>query len=261
MSNFDIITCLHCGTDNRVAAVKLAVAKCGTCQMPFPNNTLYQILEIDSKASDKQIKEAYRKLAMKWHPDKHPDNTVVATAHFKRINNAYSVLSDSTTRVQYDQTLFNQSRTDYSETYKNQSNPADGHSSASASTGETEDPFDVYLEQLYSHAFDLAFSHNKNRAHIISILLSKGCPQHIAKTIAKLSVKKRRQIVSKAAVKPLIKSIIGFGIGGGITYFTYSAASLSGGYYLISYGPMFYGLIQFLFAMRLFVFGKLPSSR
>lgn len=55
----------------------------------------YDILGIGKDASDEQVKKAYRKLALKWHPDKNPDNQSEAEKKFKEISEAYEVLSDS----------------------------------------------------------------------------------------------------------------------------------------------------------------------
>ncbi len=63
----------------------------------------YQILGVKKDASDKEIKAAYRKLALEWHPDKHPNNKEEAEEKFKEINEAYQVLSDPKKRKQYDQ--------------------------------------------------------------------------------------------------------------------------------------------------------------
>lgn len=63
----------------------------------------YKILGVDKNADDATIKKAYRKLAMKWHPDKNPDNPDDAEAKFKDISNAYEVLSDKEKRRTYDQ--------------------------------------------------------------------------------------------------------------------------------------------------------------
>lgn len=61
----------------------------------------YEILEV-SKSSDKsEIKKAYRKMAMKYHPDKNPDDKT-AEERFKQINEAYQVLSDDEKRSRYD---------------------------------------------------------------------------------------------------------------------------------------------------------------
>ena len=62
----------------------------------------YQVLGVDKKASSAEIKKAYRKLARKYHPDLNPGDKA-AEAKFKEIQEAYSVLSDSKKRAQYDQ--------------------------------------------------------------------------------------------------------------------------------------------------------------
>jgi molecular chaperone DnaJ len=62
----------------------------------------YDILGIDRKAIEAEIKTAYRKLALKWHPDKNPNNRDEANAKMQEINEAYEVLGDSTKRQNYD---------------------------------------------------------------------------------------------------------------------------------------------------------------
>ncbi|KAL1219367.1 DnaJ protein ERDJ3B [Cardamine amara subsp. amara] len=63
----------------------------------------YKLLEVDRSASDDDLKKAYRKLAMKWHPDKNPNNKKDAEAKFKQISEAYEVLSDPQKKAVYDQ--------------------------------------------------------------------------------------------------------------------------------------------------------------
>ena len=67
----------------------------------------YEILGVDKNTSDSDIKRAYRKIAMKYHPDKNPDNKE-AEQKFKEAAEAYAVLSDDTKKAQYDRFGHNQ---------------------------------------------------------------------------------------------------------------------------------------------------------
>jgi molecular chaperone DnaJ len=61
----------------------------------------YKILGVKRNANDTEIKAAYRELAMKYHPDRNPDNPG-AESKFKDANEAYNVLSDPKKRAEYD---------------------------------------------------------------------------------------------------------------------------------------------------------------
>ena len=68
----------------------------------------YKILQLNSSASKQEIKKAYRKLALQWHPDR--NNNPEAEENFKKIAEAYEVLSDDDKKKQYDnnnETKFN----------------------------------------------------------------------------------------------------------------------------------------------------------
>ncbi|MBU4289326.1 MAG: DnaJ domain-containing protein, partial [Proteobacteria bacterium] len=61
----------------------------------------YKILGVNKNATNVEIKKAYRKLAMKYHPD-HAKGDKDAEAKFKKISEAYAVLSDKEKRKHYD---------------------------------------------------------------------------------------------------------------------------------------------------------------
>lgn len=62
----------------------------------------YNILKVNRNASEDDLRRAYRRLAMIWHPDKNPSNKREAEAKFKQISEAYDVLSDPQKRQIYD---------------------------------------------------------------------------------------------------------------------------------------------------------------
>jgi len=64
----------------------------------------YKILEVDQDASDEQIKQSYRRLALKYHPDRNPGDSS-AEEQFKEIAEAYGVLVDPAKRAEYDHWL------------------------------------------------------------------------------------------------------------------------------------------------------------
>lgn len=62
----------------------------------------YKILEVAKTATQDEIKQAYRKLAKKWHPDVNPENKAEAEAMFKEVGEAYDTLCDPDKRASYD---------------------------------------------------------------------------------------------------------------------------------------------------------------
>src|SRR6185437_9975640 len=61
----------------------------------------YEVLSVSRDASDQELKTAYRKLAMQYHPDRNPDDPK-AEEKFKECSEAYSILSDAEKRAAYD---------------------------------------------------------------------------------------------------------------------------------------------------------------
>ena len=62
----------------------------------------YKVLGIESNSDLQTIKKAYKKLALKYHPDRNPDNKEVSEQKFKQISEAFQVLSDPELRKKYD---------------------------------------------------------------------------------------------------------------------------------------------------------------
>ena len=65
------------------------------------NENLYEILGINKSASQEEIKKAYRKLSMEYHPDRN-NGSEVSTEKFKKISAAYETLGDESNRRNYD---------------------------------------------------------------------------------------------------------------------------------------------------------------
>mmetsp|Transcript_6967 Transcript_6967/g.25656 ORF Transcript_6967/g.25656 Transcript_6967/m.25656 type:complete len:347 (-) Transcript_6967:2130-3170(-) len=66
------------------------------------SDDFYKILGVDKSADEKEISKAYKKAAIKWHPDKNQDKKELAEQNFKKVSEAYEVLSDPEKRQVYD---------------------------------------------------------------------------------------------------------------------------------------------------------------
>ncbi|RWS29143.1 dnaJ subfamily C member 21-like protein [Leptotrombidium deliense] len=62
----------------------------------------YEVLGVDEKASNEELRKNYRLLALRWHPDKNPENSEAATRQFRLIQEAYDCLIDPKERIWYD---------------------------------------------------------------------------------------------------------------------------------------------------------------
>ena len=76
--------------------------------------TLYEVLEVSPEATLQDIKKAYRRLALQYHPDRNaPENKEEATIKFRQVSEAYEVLSDADRRRNYDSSLINRHESGY----------------------------------------------------------------------------------------------------------------------------------------------------
>ena len=98
---------------------------------------LYDILGVPLDATDADLKKAYRKLAIKYHPDKNPDDAI-AEEKFKEVSSAYEILSDPKKKVQYQQNSRMSTPSGYS-------------------TGWTQGGMDMFEEMLRSGGFSDMF--------------------------------------------------------------------------------------------------------
>lgn len=70
--------------------------------MSIKSDNFYERLGVKENASEEEIKKAYKKLALKWHPDRNTEQKEIANDNFKKISEAYEVLSDKEKRKIYD---------------------------------------------------------------------------------------------------------------------------------------------------------------
>lgn len=118
------------------------------------NKDYYNILNIDKSASDEDIKKAYKKLALQYHPDKNQGNEE-ACEKFKELGEAYGVLSNKDKRAQYDMM-----------------------GSVDETFGDVEDPFSVFNEIFRSHInnfMNMKYENDINLSNIFSNM--SGMPE------------------------------------------------------------------------------------
>ncbi len=108
----------------------------------------YKVLGITKKATEADIKKAYRKLARKYHPDLNPTDTE-AEKKFKQINEANEVLSDTEKRKKYDQYGKDWQHADEFEKQKKARRPGGASGGYTYSGGQSEEDFSDFFENMF----------------------------------------------------------------------------------------------------------------
>jgi flagellar FliL protein len=130
--------------------------------------SLYDVLGVSSTASADEIKKAYRRQAMRWHPDRNPDDRVEAERRFKEIGHAYSVLSDPVKRKSYDEAAIG----------------AEAAFQEGSDDFTDDKAFATFLAAMLDLAFEMALR-GGDQITIYRALITGGCPESIAQTVAK----------------------------------------------------------------------------
>jgi curved DNA-binding protein CbpA len=186
---------------------------------------LYEVLELKRDASPEEIKASYRRLAMKWHPDRNAGSHE-AEERFKLISEAYAVLSDETKRRQYDEYL--EGGRYASPGYDEEA--AYGYSgfgpSSDASFGAEafqdgwgfagfsgfsfftkEEASSMFMREMLELASELTMR-NVDWREIAAELERRGCPGDVASRIA-LQIEQRRKAAIRQTARPyLVRSVL-----------------------------------------------------
>lgn len=123
--------------------------------------TYYEVLNIKKNATDKEIKNAYRALAKKYHPDTYNGNKDIAEEKMKQINEAYDVLSNKELKAQYDDQFTIKQTTTVNETEKND------YYNYEANEYRSPDPREADYRSYYNYSPDYEYEPEYDFSKII----------------------------------------------------------------------------------------------
>ncbi|RKF40057.1 J domain-containing protein [Paraburkholderia fungorum] len=164
--------------------------------------TLYDMLGVPMHATDEEIKRAYRKAAMKWHPDRNSGAEEVARATFQEIKDAYAILSDAAQRKVYDKVYTEQMRGWEAQRARQQKAHTDREAAARAAR-ETAYAEMVSLAMRFADA-------GHNRDVLFGVLLGRQCEARqaaqIADSVSALQASRREAQKAQAAAEAAAKA-------------------------------------------------------
>ena len=206
------------------------------------NSDPYSILSVSPKATPDEIRAAYRRAAMRWHPDKNPDDPSAAE-RFKDTGTAYSVLSDPQKRAQYDRAAGDSGNLFRQQHYQSE----DRYNYAQAA--------EMFFAEMVRLAGELTMK-NVPSDKIASELIKRGCPEAIASTIAADVEHERKTLVRTHARKAIVRAVVSFLAGGILT------ALLWGLGYFVLIGPVLVvsGVYNAARALYYFSTGRVPRE-
>jgi curved DNA-binding protein CbpA len=152
---------------------------------------LYALLELSPEASADEIKANYRRLAMKWHPDRN-GGSASAEERFKRISEAYSLLSDEASRRAYDE------RRSSGWSGREEGGSAWGFAGFGAFSAEQAAA--MFMNEMYSLAIELTMQ-NVGWRDIAREMVRRGCPETTAAEIAR-KIETRRKAMIRGNARP-----------------------------------------------------------
>jgi curved DNA-binding protein CbpA len=157
--------------------------------------TLYDTLGVQANATDDEIKRAYRKAAMKWHPDRNHGAEESARAAFQEIKDAYAILSDAAQRKVYDQVYAEQMRGWEAQRARHQQAEAKREAAARAAD-------EAAYAEMVSVAIRFA-DEGHNRDVLFGVLLGRQCEPRraaqIADSVAALQASRRERAQANTA--------------------------------------------------------------
>jgi hypothetical protein len=211
----------------------------------------YQVLGVSPEASQDDIKSAYRREAMRWHPDKNPSNAE-AEDRFKQIYAAYSVLSDPDQREQYDrQRAYAGAR--------GRAGAGEGSAGgwwADASQFDAEAASRAFLEEMVALANELTMQ-NVSWSHIAPELIARGCPEDVAYHIAQVVESRRKNVIRSVARRAGMRATVSIVFG----FFLTSALWGFGILGLLGPALLITGVYNLARAGYFLITGRVPSSR